>query len=177
MTTPTTTYSESQRIEVLGALAASDGMPKVAAKRLAQQGVEIPWTEVRRLRADHAGTYQALAAERTRTQEEAMGQEFRELARLSQVATRNYLEELVEKQEDGTLDFNERRALPQVIQALAKVQQVSVDKVLALSGRPVDGGSVNPLEAAKWLIDAGVLEPVKRPEIAPAVDVTSEEVA
>lgn len=169
----TRTYSEAQRVEILSALAACDGMPKVAAKRLAQQGTDIKWTEIRTLREEYGGTYQALAGEISRAAEEALTIEYRELARLGQRATRNYLEDLVEKQESGTLDYNEQKALPQIIQALSKVQQVSTDKLLSLTGRPTDGGSVNPLEAAQWLIDAGVLEPVKRP----AIESTAEEVA
>jgi hypothetical protein len=170
----TITYSESQRVEILSALAACDGMPKVAAKRLAQQGTDIEWTEIRTLREEHGGTYQALAAEIARAQEEALTIEYRELARLGQRATRNYLEGLLERQESGELDYNEQKALPQIIQALAKVQQVSTDKLLSLTGRPTDGGSGNPLEAMQWLIDAGVIQPVRRPTIE-ATDSTAEE--
>lgn len=176
VSTLATTYSEAQRVEVLSALAASDGMPKVAAQRLAQQGTDIKWTEIRSLREEYAGTYQALAAEISRAAEEALTIEYRELARLGQRATRNYLEGLLERQDAGELDYNEQKALPQIIQALAKVQQVSTDKLLSLTGRPTDGGSVNPLEAAQWLIEAGVLQPVARPAIE-AHDTTAEEVS
>lgn len=171
----TPTYSEAQRVEILSALAACDGMPKVAARRLAAQGTQITWTEVRRLREEYAGTYQALAGEIGRAQEEALTIEYRELARLGQRATRNYLEDLLERQESGELDYNEQRALPQIIQALQKVNQVSTDKLLSLTGRPVDGGAVNPLEAAQWLVDNGILEPVARPAVEPAHDTTAEE--
>lgn len=168
----TTTYSESQRVEILSALAACDGMPKVAAKRLAQQGTDIPWTEIRRLREAHAGTYQALAAEISRAAEEALTLEFRELGRLAQKVTRNHLEHLVEGQESGTLDYSDQKSMPQTIQAMAKVMQVSTDKLLSLTGRPTDGSSQDPLKAAQWLIEAGILEPVQRPSI----ESTAEEV-
>jgi hypothetical protein len=168
----TTTYSEAQRVEILSALAAADGMPKVAAKRLAEQGTKVPWTEIRLLREAHTGTYQALAAEISRAAEEALTVEYRELARLAQKVTRNHLEHLADAQEAGTLDYADQKSMPQTIQAMAKIMQVSTDKLLSLTGRPTDGGNVNPLEAAQWLIDAGVLEPVRRP----AIEGTAEEV-
>jgi hypothetical protein len=171
LTELTTTYSEAQRVEILSALAAADGMPKVAAKRLKEQGSDVAWTDIRRLREAHAGTYQALAAEISRAAEEAMTIEYRELGRLAQKVTRNHLEHLAEAQESGTMDYADQKAMPQTIQAMAKIMQVSTDKLLSLTGRPTDGGNVNPLEAAQWLIDAGVLEPVKRP----AIDSTAEE--
>jgi hypothetical protein len=172
MTLAIDTYSESQRIEVLSALAACDGMPKHAAKRLAEQGVDIDWTEIRRLREAHAGTYQALAAEISRAAEEAMTIEYRELTRLGQRATRTYLEGLLDRQEEGTLDYAEQKALPQIIQALGKVMQVSTDKLLALTGRPTDGGGGNMLDSIEFLVKHGVIEAVKRP----AIEGTAEEV-
>src|SRR5690242_4267852 len=164
-------YSDERRIELLSALVACDGMPKLAQRRLADQGVEVDWQELKRLKEQEQSMYQALAVERQRTTEEALAVEFRELARLGQRATRNYLEGLLEKQDAGTLDREEARALPQIIQALAKVQQVSTDKLLSLTGRPTDGGSSDPLAAAKELIQLGVLQPVQRPSI----DSTAEE--
>lgn len=166
-------HSEARRIELLAALVACDGMPKIAARRLAEQGTDATWQELKALREEHAGTYQALAVEHARTTEEALVVEFRELARLGQRATRQYLEDLVERQEAGELTRDEERAMPQVIQAMQKVVQVSTDKLLSLTGRPTDGGSTDPLAAARWLIDAGVLKPVERP----AIDGTAEEVS
>jgi hypothetical protein len=166
------TCSEPQRVEVLSALAACDGMPKRAAKRLQEQGVDIAWTEIRTMREQHAGTYQALASEISRAAEEALTLEYRELARMSQQVTRNYLADLLERQEDGTLTRDEQRALPQLVQAMQKVSQVSTDSLLKLTGRSVDGSSSDPLAAAKALIDMGVLEPVKRPV---AIEGTAEE--
>jgi hypothetical protein len=172
-----TTYSEEQRIEVLSALAASDGMPKHAQKRLAEQGIDVDWTDIRALRDAHAGTYQALAAEITRAKEEALALENRELARLAQKATRNYLEDLIEAQEDGALDYNQQKALPQIIQALQKVNQVSTDKLLSLTGRPVDGGGGDTMmESLEFLQRIGVLKPVERPAIPADADSTAEEV-
>lgn len=173
MTEIAPTHTEAQRVEILSTLAACDGMPKRAERRLAELGVDIRWTEIRTLREEHDGLYRALAVERERAAEEALVVEFRELARLGQRVTRNYLEDLLDKQEEGTLDYNEQRALPQIIQAMAKVQQVSVDKLLAMTGRPTDGGRQDPLAAAKALVEMGVLQPVERP----AIEGTAEEVS
>ena len=73
-------HSEARRIELLAALVACDGMPKIAARRLAEQGTDATWQELKALREEHAGTYQALAVEHARTTEEALVVEFRELA-------------------------------------------------------------------------------------------------
>jgi hypothetical protein len=173
MTELATTYSEEQRIEILAALAASDGMPKHAQQRLAEHGIDIPWEHIKLLREAAAGTYQALAAEITRAQEEALTLEYRELARLGQRVTRNYLEHLIEAQEDGTLDYTEQKAMPQVVQAMAKVMQVTTDKLLSLTGRPVDGsGGDSMLESLEFLQRIGVIDAVARP----AIEGTAEEV-
>lgn len=164
--------SEEQLIERLAALAASDGSPRLAIKRLAEQNVVVQRGELEILREQHAGMYMALSAERSRAQEEAIAQEFRELARLSQRASRVFLEDLNEKLESGDIDYEMRRHMPQTIQALAKIQQVSVDKLLSITGRPQDGGGGDPLAGAKILVDLGVLVPRERPS---AIDGTAEE--
>lgn len=163
--------AEVQTLTRLSALVAADGAPKVAARRLAADGHDVKWTELKELRETHAALYQTLAVEQQRAIEEAIVIEFRELARLSQKVTRNYLEDLVEKQATGELSHDERRSLPQVVQALSKVQQVSIDKVLAMTGRPTDGGATDPLENVRELISMGVLQPRERPLESTAVEV------
>lgn len=172
-------YSEEQRIEILSALAACDGMPKHAEKRLVERGIDVTWTEIRTLRERYAGTYQALAAEVARAQEEAIQIAYRENTALAQKLTNNYLMTLLERQEDGELSREEERALPQIIQAMAKVQQVSTDKLLAMTGRPTDGnGGGGMLESVELLVRLGVIDPIERPTLAPAdAEGTAEEVS
>jgi hypothetical protein len=170
-------YSESQRVEILSALAACDGMPKHAAKRLVEQGLDITWTEVRALREQHTGTYQALAAEIGRTREEAITIAYRENTALAQRLTRNFLDDLLDRQEAGELSREEQRQMPQIVQAITKVQQVSTDKLLSLTGRPTDGGTGNTmLEAVELLERLGVVERVERPTLPAHVDGSAEEV-
>lgn len=171
-TTDGTELSEAQLIERLSALVAADGSIIKATRRLREDGLEITRPELEKLRERHAGLYQALAAEMSRTQEEAMAQAFREQGRLAQRATTAFLDKLTADIEEGTLPDDIKRQLPQLMQALAKIEQVSADKLLSLTGRPADGGSGDPLAAAQVLIKLGVLKPVERPVV---VDTTTEE--
>lgn len=159
--------SEERLIEALSAIIACDGSARMAAKR-----VDYAPDELKALRERHAGMYMALAAERARAQEEAIAQEFRELARLGQRATHTFLDKLNEDLENDTLDRDVQRQLPQLMQALAKIQQVSTDKLLSITGRPQDGGSGDPLAATRELIELGVLVPRERPA---DIDSTAEE--
>lgn len=173
--TTAVTISEEHLIERLGAVAACDGSVRLARRRLKDAGVEISEKELRNLKQLHSGMYQALTAERARGQEEAIAQEFREIARLSQRVTKDFLEDLTDQIETKGIegmDYDLKRQLPQTVQALAKVQQVAVDKLLSITGRPTDGGSGDPMEAAKILIQLGVLRPVERPAL---VEGTAEE--
>ncbi|HEU4975294.1 MAG TPA: hypothetical protein VFT50_09410 [Baekduia sp.] len=164
--------SESQLIERLSALLACDGSVRMAVKRLAEDGIEVDVAELKRLRERHGGMYMALAAERSRAQEEAMAQEYREIARLTQRASKTFVADLQETLDSGQIPYELQRQLPQTMQALAKLMQVSTDKLLSITGRPQDGGTGDPLAAAKELIDMGVLVPRERPA---AVDSTAEE--
>jgi hypothetical protein len=166
--------NEEFLVEVLSALAATDGSVRLAVRRLHEQGrSDISAGQLTVLRERHAGMYQALAVERASAQEEAMAQEYRELVRLGQRATRTFLEDLNEKLEDPAgLSYDMQRQLPQIIQAITKVQQVGTDKLLALTGRPTDGGSGDVMAGAELLVKLGVLKPVERPSI----EGTAEEV-
>jgi hypothetical protein len=164
--------SEARLIECLSALLACDGSIIKATERLREDGIEMEREELQKLRERHAGLYQALAAEVSRAQEETIAQEFRELARLGQRATHTFLDKLNADIEAGTLPYEIQRQLPQLMQALAKIQQVSVDKLLSITGRPQDGGSGDPLRAAKELMDLGILVPRDRPA---DIDTTAEE--
>lgn len=167
--------SDEQTIEYLSAVAASDGSPRIAKRRLAEKGVEVEERVLRDLVNQNQGMYQALAVERAGAMEEGLAQAYREQAGLSLRVTKGVLEELAGAIDEGGVEavpYELRRQLPQVVQALAKVQQVSTDKLLALTGRPADGPQNDPMQAAKFLVDLGVLTPRERPQI---VDSTAEE--
>lgn len=169
---PGDALSEEQLIERLSALLACDGSFRLAQRRLQEDGIEIEVAELKRLRDRHPGMYQALAVERSRAQEEVIAQEFRELARLGQRASKVFLDDLLEGMENNTLPNDLRRQMPQLLQAIAKIQQVSVDKLLSITGRPQDGGNSDPLGAARELIELGILVPRERPA---DTDTTAEE--
>ena len=156
--------SEGRLIELLGEVLVADGSARIAKRRLAERGHDISEAELRALVRDHQAMYLALSAERTRAAEDAIAQSLRETAGLSQRVTRAFLEDLAEKIDEhglAGLDSDLRRQLPQTIQALAKVTQTSVDKLLTITGRPQDGSSGDPLEGARVLVDLGVLRVVQ----------------
>lgn len=161
-------HTEAQLVERLTALAACDGREKLAVKRLAENGTTVTAGELEVLREQHVGMYQAIAAERSSQAEEIIAQNFREIVSGAQRVTRAFVTELADAIDEGGLDglpADIRRQLPQTVQALTKVQQVGVDKLLTITGRPSDGGGGDPLAAAKILMDLGVLSPVARPQV------------
>lgn len=162
------TLSEAKVGEFLGVLCAAGGSTRKAAKQLVERGETIRPKDLEALRDEHSGLYLAIAAEQTRAQEEAIAQEFREIVQGSNRLTRAFVDELAERVENGDIP----RDLPQVVQALAKVTQVSTDKLLALTGRPVNGQTNDPQLSAQKLIEMGVLVP----KHAGALDTTAEEV-
>lgn len=161
-------YSEAQTVELLTAVIEADGSTRIAKRRLGERGTDIPESELRATVAQHQGMYQALAAERARAQEDAIAQTLRETAALSQKVTRAFLEELADAIDEKGIDGiapDLRRQLPQTIQALAKVTQTSVDKLMVMTGRPQDGGSGDPMEGARALVEMGILVPRERPTV------------
>lgn len=159
---------EAKQVELLTAIIEADGSVRIAKRRLAERGTDVGEAELRQLAAQHQGMYQALAAERARAQEDAIAQTLRETAALSQKVTRAFLEELADEiDEKGIAGIapDLRRQLPQTIQALAKVTQTSVDKLMVMTGRPQDGGSGDPMEGARALVEMGILVPRERPTI------------
>lgn len=162
-------YSEAMLVERLGALVAAGGSPRRAAKRLAEQGVKVDAAELVALRDRHDGMYLALAAERAQAAEEAIAQQFREIIDGSNRLTAAFVDKLAADVENGQMP----RDLERTVQALAKVTQVSTDKLLSLTGRPVAGGAVDPMEGVRELVKMKVIKIVERPE---AIDTDAEEV-
>lgn len=168
MTDVVATPSEAQLVEVLSTVIGADGSVRIAKRRLKERGVDMAEGELRQLVAANQTTYLALAEELSRAQEEAIAQSLRETIGLSQKVTKAFLEEIADAiDENGIagLDSELRRQLPQTVQALTKVTQVGVDKLLTITGRPQDGSAGNPLEGAQTLIDMGLLVPRARADV------------
>jgi hypothetical protein len=156
----TTDLAEAQVVERIGALVRADGSPRIAQRLLKEQGIEATQKDLENLKLHHNAMYQAMASEHARTSEEAMAQSFREQLARSQEVTKAFLDDLADTIADGGIQAlpNEmRRDLSKTVQSLAKIQQVSADKLLTLTGRPQDGGSANPLDAIRELERLGVI--------------------
>lgn len=160
--------SEEQVHERLAALVACDGSLRQAKKRLALAGVDVEERELREVRMEHAGLYQAMAVETAGAQEEAIAQNYRELTLGAQRVTVAFVQDLADKIDEKGMDGlpdDLRRQLPQTVQALAKLMQTSTDKLLAVTGRPQDGGGGDVEKAADLLRSLGVLKTIERPTI------------
>ena len=166
-TLPAAPLSEAELTERLALLVGVGGSPRRAQKRLADQGVKVTQAEIQALRDEHSGMYLALAAEIDRAQEEAIAQQFRELVVGANRVTAAYIDHLAGQIEDGEMP----KDIERTVGALAKVAQVSTDKLLAITGRPVSGQGADPLESARQLVAMGLLVPVERP----SVESTAEE--
>jgi hypothetical protein len=158
--------SEAALGERLSVLVSCGGSPRRTQKRLKEQGVEMTLAEINALRDEHDGLYMAIAAEFDRSQEEAIAQQFRELVIGANRVTAAYVDQLAHQIENGEMP----RDIERTVAALAKVSQVSTDKLLAITGRPVSGQGADPMEAARQLVAMGLLTPVERP----SADVTAE---
>lgn len=162
--------SDATHAEYLAVLCAAGGSSRRAAKLLKDRGHDVTYRDLDALRDEHSGVYLAIAAEQTRAQEEAIAQEFREIVQGSNRLTRTFVETLTQRMDDGDVM---PRDMPQIVQALAKVTQVSTDKLLALTGRPVNGQANDPLGATRELMEMGLLTAVEKPG---ATDTTAEEI-
>lgn len=154
--------TEERTIELLAAVVAADGSVRIARRRLKDRGTEVAEKELRQLVEANRGAYQALSVEVAGAREEAITQEYRNIARLSQQVTMGMLEDLAAAIDEGGIEaipYELRRQLPQTLGSLSKVMQVSTDKLLALQGRPIDGGDGDPRAAIKELVDMGLLIP------------------
>jgi hypothetical protein len=166
---PLRDLSEAAVTERLAALVAAGGSPRRAVKRLKAQGTTVTGTQLEALRDEHSGMYMALAAEMDRAQEEAIAQQLREIVVNSNRVTAAYVDHLAAEIEAGNMP----KDIERTVSALAKVTQVGVDKLLAITGRPVSGQGADPLESARQLVAMGLLVPVERATI----DGTAEDVS
>ena len=162
---PTAPLSEAELTERLAVLVGAGGSPRRAQKLLGDKGITVTQKEMQALRDEHSGMYLALAAEIDRAQEEAIAQQFRELVVGANRVTAAYIDHLAEQIEEGEMP----KDIERTVGALAKVAQVSTDKLLAITGRPVSGQGADPLESARQLVAMGLLVPVERPSVEATV--------
>lgn len=158
---PAAPLSEAALGERLAVLVACGGSARRAQKRLAAQGTKATIAELDLLREEHSGMYLAISSEMDRAQEEAIAQQFREMVLGANRVTAAYIDHLAEQIENGEMP----KDIERTVAALAKVSQVSTDKLLAITGRPVSGQGADPLESARQLVAMGLLVPVERPSI------------
>ena len=160
MTALAVTYSEAQLVEYLGALAACAGSSKLASQRLAEKGIDMSRGELDVLREQHTPLYMALAEERSRAVEEGIAQSYREIVVGAQRVTKGFIDQLSDDIDAGKMP----RDMERTVGAMAKVLQVSTDKLLSITGRPVAGqAQQDPMEALKELEKLGIARRVERP--------------
>lgn len=167
-----TELAEPQVVERISALVRANGSPRIAQRLLAEHGIEATERELSGLKESHIGLYQAIASEHATIAEEAIAQLLRENAALAGMVNQKQLvwiaNEIEDKGIEG-LDREMRRDLVRNMAAIAKVQEISVNKLLTLTGRPQDGDTSDPLEAIRQLTALGVLKPVQ------AIESTAED--
>lgn len=159
------TYTETEVVGILTALAKCSGNPINAAALLKKEGVKLNQTDIRRVKTEHYEMYVALAADYSKAIEDGIAQKYRELAAAASNVTAEFVEKIHDDLQTNGLPENPERML----MALTRVQQVSTDKLLSITGRPVGGQATDPMEAARELVRLGVLKPVEQ------VDGTAEE--
>lgn len=165
-------HSDAELATLLNALAAAAGNPKQAARRLAERGVETTGAELAVLKEQHTGLYMALADDHAKAVEDGIAQGYREIVSSAQRVTLGYVRNLEGEMDDGHFPKDIDRA----VQSLAKVLQVSTDKLLAVTGRPVSGQvGLDPTDSVRELVRLGVAKLTERSPEAEAEDITDAE--
>jgi hypothetical protein len=136
--------------KVLLALVESSGMAEEAYVRLTEQGIDLPAESLTEIKLAHPERYRQLDDQYGRKLETEI------ILRARQNALR--ATEIEATLMEDMLNAGEREK-PQALRAIADVKAKSVDKVLALTGRPTDGkggGEADMGQLLKALVDRGV---------------------
>lgn len=165
--------SDAELATLLNALAAAAGNSKQAARRLGERGIETESAELDVLRDQHTNLYMALADDHAKAIEDGIAQGYREIVASAQRVTLGYVRSL-------EADLDDNKPLPKdidrAVQSLSKVLQVSTDKLLAVTGRPVSGQvGLDPMDALNTLERLGIAKRTERPPDADAEDITDAE--
>lgn len=160
--------------EALLALAAWGGDALAACRYLESRGRRAPRSDQLRgwARCTHLERYEALRNQLAEQAEQQLANEMRDVSRMAIDATRVAIEKAMGRLDLGRDDDPARSAAN-----LAKVSQVSLDKMLALTGRPtVIHGSREPDEILRKLVAMGVLKaPDDEPEQIAEASVVGDE--
>ncbi len=154
------TYNEDKIASGLAALLACAGSPSKASEALKAQGITIPASTLSRWKNhEHAERYRQLEVDHGRELEAeiVMG------ARITARRAAEIEAELLERARTAS-----DRDVPRALSAVTDVKSKSVNEVLALTGRPTDGGRKgrDMGELLKFLVDKKVFT---------VVDATAEE--
>lgn len=164
-------WTEDEARTVFRLLMEADGNARKTSDEASRVGIYIPAKDVKRLRDKlYPALWRRMEAD---AQEEAE-------ARIEQLATRNAvranaaMERTIDTIEQK-LDRADAETAAKALNAVAKAAQTSVDTVLKLQGRPVNGEQTNAQAILADLMRSGVVEVVGG-EIGDLVEGTAEEV-
>jgi hypothetical protein len=135
--------------KVLLAIVASSGSPEDAYVKLTEEGIDLPIESLTQIKLAHPERYRQLDEQYGRSLELEI------ILRARQNALRAVEIEAQLMEDMTTVGDREK---PQALRAIADVKAKNVDKVLALTGRPVDGktNETDMGQLLKVLVDRGV---------------------
>jgi hypothetical protein len=141
--------------KVLLAIVASGGSPEDAYVRLVEDDIDLPVEALVEIKREHPERYRQLDEQYGRSLEIEVVLVARQNALRSSEIERKALDRVDEALDADKLDSKD---LAQLLRATADTKAKSVDKVLALTGRPVDGktNETDMGQLLKVLVDRGV---------------------
>lgn len=149
-------YTDADRVKGLSALIRSAGDATKAAKELKRRGLDVTDDTLVEWRdKTHSTLYVTLAEEAGRAIEEMAAARMRENALRATTIEADALDVIGRKLAENPNLTDASRALD----AVQKARSTGIDRVLSLTGRPVNGQSQDPKEIERTLIRLGVLKP------------------
>lgn len=135
--------------KVLLALVASNGSPEEAYVKLTEEGIDLPTESLTQIKLEHPERYRQLEDQYGRDLELEIILRARQNALRASEIEATLMEDMLKAGE---------REKPQALRAIADVKAKSVDKALALTGRPTDGkqAQTDMGQLLKVLVDRGV---------------------
>lgn len=135
--------------KVLLAIIASNGSPEDAYVKLTEEGLDLPIESLTEIKLSHPERYRQLDEQYGRNLELEIILRARQNALRASEIEAQLMEDMTSVGD---------REKPQALRAIADVKAKSVDKVLALTGRPTDGkrAESDMGQLLKVLVDRGV---------------------
>lgn len=165
-------YTDADRVKAFSALLRHAGDARKAVVDIRADGIDVTADTLIEWRdKTHSALYVTLAEEQGRAHEEMIAANLRTNALRATLLERELLDKIAEELPHAKIGDASK-----AMDAIVKSRSTGVDRVLSLTGRPVNGQSSDPQAIEKELLRLGVLKR-RAPQVVEgsAEDVTGDE--